>query len=329
VTFALLAIPGLFLARALWRTLPEPLRGGQSRLEPGALVIATVPPDEVEQLWPDEETGHPSGNEDELARLIAAQRGFQPDPERVLTQDPREMGLVAAIRYTLSVPSNWLMIVGSSLGYFYFAGLQTFALLFVRGQYGVGQAGSEFGLAMIVIGALAGTLASGAITDAMLRRGILEARVWVPAGCYLGAAVVMIPGVLGHHLYPELWFDAAGAALISGAIPPLNAARLDIMPAGLWGRAESARTFIRSMMQALAPLLFGGIAELIAGIVPAQAPIGTHPHHVTHNATVGLKWTFLIMLVTLAAAGVFILRARFSYPQDVATAGASHPGAVE
>src|SRR6202020_3261476 len=30
-----LAIPGLFLARSLWRTVPEPLRGGQSRLEPG------------------------------------------------------------------------------------------------------------------------------------------------------------------------------------------------------------------------------------------------------------------------------------------------------
>ena len=34
--FWLLAIPGLFLARSLWRTVPEPLRGGQSRLERGA-----------------------------------------------------------------------------------------------------------------------------------------------------------------------------------------------------------------------------------------------------------------------------------------------------
>src|SRR5579884_3789838 len=35
--FVLLAIPGFFLARELWRTVPEPLRGGQSRLEPGAM----------------------------------------------------------------------------------------------------------------------------------------------------------------------------------------------------------------------------------------------------------------------------------------------------
>jgi len=37
--FVLLAIPGFFLARTLWRTVPEPLRGGQSRLEPGMIVM--------------------------------------------------------------------------------------------------------------------------------------------------------------------------------------------------------------------------------------------------------------------------------------------------
>ena len=35
--FVLLAIPGFFLARELYRTVPEPLRGGQSRLEPGVV----------------------------------------------------------------------------------------------------------------------------------------------------------------------------------------------------------------------------------------------------------------------------------------------------
>ena len=43
------------------------------------------------------------------------------------------------------------------------------------------------------------------------------------------------------------------------------------MPAGLWGRAESVRTFLRSLAQALAPLVFGGLSQLIAGIVPAEA----------------------------------------------------------
>jgi hypothetical protein len=149
----------------------------------------------------------------------------------------------------------------------------------------------------------------------------------VPALCYIGAAALLIPGLLGSHLTPALWFDVAGASLISAANPPLDAARLDIMPAGLWGRAESVRTFVRSLAQALAPLVFGGLSQLIAGIVPVQTPIGTHAGGVSPSEARGLEISFLILLSTLFAAGVFLARARFTYAEDVATAGASQQAA--
>src|SRR5579875_689338 len=41
--FVLLAIPGFFLARELYRTVPEPLRGGQSRLAPGTTHLGQPP----------------------------------------------------------------------------------------------------------------------------------------------------------------------------------------------------------------------------------------------------------------------------------------------
>ena len=123
-----------------------------------------------------------------------------------------------------------------------------------------------------------------------------------------------------------MWFYVAGAALISAANPPLDAARLDIMPSGLWGRAESTRTFLRSLAQAVAPLLFGALADLITGFVPQQAPVGTKPHQLVTPATgTGLQLTFLILLVSLVTAGIVLLRTRVTYPQDVATA--AHPGA--
>ena len=100
-----------------------------------------------------------------------------------------------------------------------------------------------------------------------------------------------------------MWFDVAGASLLSAANPPLDAARLDIMPAGLWGRAESTRTVLRSLAQALAPLVFGGLADLIAGIAPEQAPIGTHPGVISPGAARGLEISFLLLLGTLAAGG--------------------------
>jgi len=47
------------------------------------------------------------------------------------------------VRYILSIPSNVMLIFGSSLGYFFFAGLSTFAVVFVEGHYRVGQATAE------------------------------------------------------------------------------------------------------------------------------------------------------------------------------------------
>ncbi len=328
--FVLLSIPGFFLARELWRTVPEPLRGGQSRLEPGATDLHQSRAEAASQAeWEWEQAGPDPAADDDLAHQATQRRGVQPNAERVLTEDPRQIPLGKAVRYIMSVPTNVHLIISSSLGYFYFSGLSTFALLFVRGHYHVGQAEASLVLALLVGGAIVGTLISGRATDAMVRRGFLEARVWVPALCYLAATALLIPGVLSDHLTPAVWFDVAGASLLSAANPPLDAARLDIMPAGLWGRAESVRTFLRSLAQALAPLLFGGLADLIAGIAPAQAPIGTHPGGVSPSAARGLEFSFLILLATLGAAGLFLIRARFTYAEDVATAAASRQGSQD
>ncbi len=326
-SFVMLAIPGFFLARELYRTVPEPLRGGQSRLEPGAVDLhEAVAAAAARPRRAQEAADEPAPRPDDPVREAAARLGVQPDPELVLEQDPRELGLVAAVRYILSIPTNIHLIISSSLGYFFFSGLTTFALLFVRGHYHVNQATAELVLGLLVGGAMIGTLAGGRVTDAMVHRGSLQARVWVPAVCYLGAAVLLIPGFVSSQLTPALWFDVGGAALLSAANPPLDAARLDIMPAGLWGRAESTRTVLRSLAQALAPIVFGGLADLIAGIAPEQAPVGTHPAVISAGEARGLEISFLVLLSTLAAAGIFLLRARTTYPRDVATAAASNQG---
>jgi MFS family permease len=182
-------------------------------------------------------------------------------------------------------------------------------------------------LALLVIASIIGTLVGGRLTDVMLRRGSLRARVWFPAGCYIGAAVFLIPGFVEKHIGSALWFVMIGAALLAAANPPIQAARLDIMPAGLWGRAESVRTFIRSVIQALAPLVFGGIAQLITGFFPSQSPIGTHVRPPSVHEANGFEITFLIMLVSLIAAGILLARARLTYASDVATAAASEESA--
>ena len=319
--FIALALPGFWLARELYRTIPEPVRGGQSRLEPGAEVIE--PRREAQASEAEDEEPAERAPDEELAYAEAERRGVQADEHLVLREDPDKMTLSRAVGYTLSIPTNLMMIIGSSLGYFYFAGLSTFALLFVKGHYHVSQATSELGLGLLVGGALIGTIVSGQVTDRMLRNGILKARMLVPAACYAGAVVCFVPGVLGTHLTPALYFDVLGAALVSAANPPLQAAKLDIMPAKLWGRAESTRTLVRSLAQAVAPLAFGGVADLYAGFAPRQVPIGAHAGHVSSNAATGLEIAFLVMCIALAAAAYALFRAARTYPTDVVTAAVS------
>jgi len=320
--FWVIAIPGFFLARELWRTLPEPRRGGMSRLDHGAVDLFAAARGR-ERSAPQKDTDAPI-RDDDLAQEAARNRGIEPDPRLVLTEDPAQMPFKRAVRYIMSIPSNVTMIIASALGYFFFAGLQTFAVVFVRGHYHASQGTATLVLALLVAGALAGVLVSGRLTDALLRRGVLNARVWVPAVSYIAAALLLIPGLLASKLTPAIWFDVAGAAFLSAANPPLDAARLDIMPAGLWGRAESVRTLLRTLAQALAPLLFGAVADLVAGITPHQTPIGTKVHgSVSVGTANGLEYSFLLMLVVLGAAGVILLRARLTYPRDVATAAAS------
>lgn len=328
--FVVLAIPGFFLARELWRTVPEPLRAGQSHIEVGAVDLDLAVAQAALRAENPQRPRYPPApsepdHQHEAAFEAARRVGAAPNPLLVLHEDPSEMGLAQSIRYIFAIPSNVLMIGGSALGYFYFAGLQTFALLFVKGHYRASQATAELVLALLVVGAVIGTVVGGRLTDTMLKRGYLGARVWFPGVCYIAAAVLLLQGLIGSSLTPALWFDAAGAALISAANPPIQAARLDIVPAGLWGRASSALTVVRSLAQALAPLVFGGISQLIAGIVPQQSPIGTHPHAPSSSATTGLQVSFLIMLVALVGAGLLLLRARSTFASDVATAAASEP----
>ncbi|MHB1536969.1 MAG: MFS transporter [Solirubrobacteraceae bacterium] len=315
VSFVLLALPGFFLARSLWRTVPEPQRDGQSRLHVGAESFEDAGGPEVQ------DDDQPL-QEDNLAHEAASRRGVRPNPRLILREDPDSMSLWRAVRYILSIPTNTLMIISSSLGYFYFSGLQTFAVLFVVEHYKAGPATANLVLGLLIVGMLVGTLTTGWLTDLMLRNGILQARIWTPALCYIGAAGLLIPGILISKLTPALWFDVGGAALLTAANPPLDAARLDIMPARLWGRAESTRTFLRSLAQAIAPLLFGALSALIAGSTPEQTPVGTHAKHAGTGGA-GLELSFLIMLITLFAAGWFLIRCRHTYPTDVASAAAS------
>jgi hypothetical protein len=116
--------------------------------------------------------------------------------------------------------------------------------------------------------------------------------------------LLFIPALLTHSSLTALPYIVLAAACLSAQNPPIDAARLDIMPAFLWGRAEGIRNLIRTGAQALAPVLFGAVSQYVFG----------GPN--------GLRWTFVVMMVPLSLSAVFLFGASRRYPIDVATAAA-------
>jgi MFS family permease len=287
--FVMLALPAFVLAWLVFQ-LRDPVRGGQAPLRADWAAEAEVlEPDDSEPQVTD-------------AQHLALQRGIEPDPELVLRRDPREMNIVAATRYVLSIRTNVALIVASACGYYFLAGVQTFGVEFVTKQYGIAQVVST--LVLLVVGAagVVGVLAGGALGDFLLHRGYLNGRILVSAVSAALAVVFFIPAIFTRSPLNALPYISLAVLVLSAQNPPLDAARLDIMPALLWGRAEGVRTFLRTLAQASAPLFFGAVSD-----------------HIFGGGRSGLQWTFVLMLLPLTASAYFLFRALRTYPRDVAT----------
>jgi MFS family permease len=181
----------------------------------------------------------------------------------------------------------------------------------------VSQTAASGLIGLVAVGSVLGVLVGGRMADRRMHQGHLSARVTLAAVFYLLAVALLVAALISPLLIAAMPFFIAGAGAVSAANPPLDAARLDVVPARLWGRAEGVRTMLRQTATALAPLTFGFVSDLLGskrGATSVLAGAG--------NTRGDLDTTFLVMLTTLALSGLILARARRGFPPDVATAAA-------
>jgi MFS family permease len=309
--FVWLALPSLVLAWAIRGHLPEPARGGQSLIHEGDTDIRPA-----EDAADAPGAAGPAGVEEGEVQREVQDQHVRPHERLVLREDPTDRSLGWAVRYTLSIRTNLLLVVASGLGYFYLQGLQTFAVVYLRDRYGLDQGTASALLVLLGLGSVVGVLVTGPLSDRLLGAGRIAARPVVAGASFLVAVGLLVPGIAAGSLLLAAPFLFVGAAAVGGTNPPLNAARLDLVPSRLWGRAEGVRTALSTVLQAVAPLLFGYVSTFFGGQTTLGEPSST--------AGAGLGPTFLVMLGALLLAGLLLLvRARRTYPRDVATAVAS------
>lgn len=281
LAFVALALPALALALVLRRSR-EPARGGAEQLP-----VTT-------------------GATSDASRAAAS---AVPDRPRRTASSPASTW--TAFRYVLSIRTNLLLILASGLGYFFFAGVRAFGVEFVKGQYGVSQV-SVSGLS-VVIGAatLAGVLASGRASDTIALRRSRAARVTVAALASTAAVLLFLPALLVTSLAVGLPALCCAGFALAATNPPLDAARLDIMKPALWGRAEAVRSIVRLPAEAVAPVVFGLLAD--------HAFAGGHD---------GLRSTFLVMLSPLFVSSLVLFAAHRRFTADVQRVAEADPAPV-
>ncbi|NVI90259.1 MFS transporter [Actinomadura sp. BRA 177] len=277
--FWFVAVLGFVLAVLLWRMMPEPERGAQ---------------------------GSAAGRgEEELAQRQVDDSDVEPDPRNVLDTDPESMSLLEAARHVLRIRTNVIIIIASAIGYFFFAGLRTFAMVFVQERYSISRDELSAFIPVIGLAALAGVLIGGRLADRLVRRGVVTARVNVPGVAFAVSALLFVPGLLTGQALIALPLFTLAAAALAAANPPLDAVRLDVVHFRLWGRAEAIRTIVRMAGEAAAPVLFGWLSGALDG---------------GRGSATGLDRAFLLALLPLLLNGLLLIKARRSYPKDVASA---------
>lgn len=305
--FFAMAAPAIVLVWVLWRFLPEPRRGGQSWLDVNEDDPAAAARPRRRRRWR-------RGSRDQEARTQSSGHGLMQQmrqhdikPRQRLVLEARNMPRTwwRVLFYLLRLPTYGLLIAASALAYYFFAGVRAFSMIYFPQHYGLHRATVSSLVIIMGLCALGGVVAGGRLSEHLLRRGHIQARIIVPACGLFVSIPFLAAGIWTHHAWLAVLTLSAGGAALAAALPALDAARLDIVPAAMWGRGESGRMALRLLLEGGAPLLFGAMSGWFGG---GQS---------------GLKWTFMIMLIPMIVAGLLAVPARRTYPPDVATAAAT------
>lgn len=236
-----------------------------------------------------------------IGLVLAVVAGRLREPARTGPPGPP---LLPMLRALLTIRTNLVVLVAESIGNFFYAGAASFAVLFISERYHLTNATVDALAPALAVGVIAGILVGGRLGDRLTRRSGGEERVVVAGCCQLVATVLFGAALLGSSVVFAGLFLGLGATVLGGAGPCLDAVRLDIVPAGMRGRAEAARGLLLLASSALGPITFGLVTTAFGG----------------GSSGLALRDAFLVMLAPLGAAAVILYGAVRPYRADAQAA---------
>jgi MFS family permease len=231
----------------------------------------------------------------DLAEAVGATGAALPPPVRVGTRaDYRNLGAREVMRELLQIRSMWFGVLALTLSQLLLTGLQFWAVEYFKRVHGLTAPAAGAVTGLMGLGSAVGIVSGGFLADRLLRRGILNARVYVVAAGSVAASVLLMPAFASTTLPLTMPLLVLGATALTLPIAPAEAMVSDVVVADLRGRAATVRSIVRALAAA-GPLVIGGLSNAF-----------------------GLRLAIVSIVPLYAVGGIAMLAAARSYPADVA-----------
>ena len=217
-----------------------------------------------------------------------------PEPVRTGTLDYHNCTWREAYREIFKIRSMWFGVVGITVSAALLNGLGFWAIPYFQDVHGLSheQAG---GYAVVFgLGAAVGVLSGGFLADRLLRRGVVNARIYVVVVSSIVATIIFVPAFASPSLAVTLPLFLVGGLFLTLPVAPADAMLTDVVVAPLRGRAAGLRSIVRSA---------SSLMILVIGVL---------------KGFFGLQTALVAVTPVYAIGGLIMLLAARTYPSDLA-----------
>jgi MFS family permease len=245
--------------------------------------------------------GPPAAVEGPEAATLAVKGHIRLPPPRDIPGPEATATMSGAMRALLRIPTMWFGTMFFTVSQLLLTGLSFWGVAYFERVHHLGPATAGELAAMLGVGSAIGIISGGTVADRLLRRGHINARVYVAAFGAIGATLALAPAFASTNLAVTVPLVFVGGILLTFPVAPGEAMCTDVVPHQLRGRGATVRQVVRTASYA-GPYLIGLISVLISP-----------------NSAVGLRWAIVVACPLYALGGLIMLLAARTYPRDIAT----------
>jgi MFS family permease len=238
-----------------------------------------------------------------LAGGVAAVASLLPAPRRIGTLDYSTCSHGDVARELLRIPSMWFGVLALTVSQLLLVALQFWGVPYFKRVHHLGAAAAGGVASLLGLGAVVGIVGGGFLADRYLRRGVINARVYVVGFGSIVATVLIMPAFASTSLAVTAPLLLLGGIFLTLPVAPAEALVSDVVVAQLRGRAASVRSVVRTLSN-IGPLVIGGIAVAL--------------EHGGASKADALRLAIVLLAPIYAIGGVIVLLAARTYPADLA-----------